>query len=141
MNKFLYNLIQLTWGLPQNILGFFLTRKYRNEKHENFFNSHIYYHHENWGGISLGMFIVINGDRNEEWINGTKVHEFGHTIQSMILGPLYIFIIGIPSMIWCNAKKYNKQRAEKGVSYFDFYPEKWANYLGEKITKLPAPKR
>lgn len=141
MKKFLYYLIQFTWGLPQNLIGFFLTRKYRKNRSESFFNSRIYYHNENWGGISLGMFIAINGKRDEEWTNGTKVHEFGHTIQSLILGPFYIFVIGIPSIIWCNSKKYNNLRANKGVSYFDFYPEKWANYLGQKVTKLPAPKR
>lgn len=141
MIKFLHFLIQFTWALPQNLFGFILTRKYRNGKKENFFTSKIYYHNEKWGGISLGMFIVINGKKDEDWINTTKVHEYGHTIQSLILGPLYLFVIGIPSMIWCNAKKYNAMRKEKGVSYFDFYPEKWANYLGEKITKQPAPKR
>jgi len=29
----------------------------------------------------------------------TLVHEYGHTIQSIILGPLYLLIIGIPSSI------------------------------------------
>lgn len=141
MKKILYYLVQFTWALPQNIMGFFLSLKYRKNKREMFFNSLVSYHKENWGGISLGMFTVINGDRDDEWINGSKVHEFGHSIQSLILGPFYFFIIGIPSMIWCNSKKYNKLRAEKDLSYFDFYPEKWANYLGSTITGLPAPKR
>jgi hypothetical protein len=86
------------------------------------------------------MFIIMNGKRDEKWTSTTKVHEYGHTIQSLILGPLYLFVIGIPSIIWCNSKKCVKLRKEKGVSYFDFYPEKWANFLGEKITKLPAPR-
>lgn len=141
MTKFLHYLIHFTWGLPQNLLGFLLTRKYRKGKKEKFFSSLIYYHNGDWGGISLGMFIIMNGKRDENWINTTKVHEYGHTIQSLILGPFYLFIIGIPSMIWCNAKKYIKLRKEKNISYFDFYPEKWANWLGEKTTKLSCPKQ
>jgi hypothetical protein len=141
MKKILYYLIQFTWGLPQNIVGFFLTLKYRKNKKENFFNSLITYHYDNWGGISLGMFILINGNRDKEWIDTTKVHEFGHSIQSLILGPLFLFVIGIPSIVWCNSKKYTKLRKESNVSYFDFYPEKWANYLGSKVTHLAAPNK
>ncbi len=137
MNKFIYYFLQFTWALPQNIIGFLMTRKYKNDS-ENFFNSRIYYHQENWGGISMGMFIIINKNRGEEWLSSTKVHEFGHSIQSIILGPLYLFVIGIPSFIWCNAKKFIKLRKEKGVSYYTFYPERWANYLGTKVTKLPV---
>jgi hypothetical protein len=139
--KILYVIWQCTWGIIQNTFGFFLFLKYRREEHLNFFGSVATIHKDKWGGVSLGMFIFINGTRGEEWKNDTLVHEFGHTIQSLILGPLYMFVIGIPSIIWCNSKKYIKLRKEKGVSYFDFYPEKWANHLGSKITKLPAPKR
>jgi hypothetical protein len=141
MKNLLHFIIQFTWGLPQNLLGFFLTRKYRNEKKEKFFTSRIYYHKGDWGGVSLGMFIIMNGQKDEMWTLTTKVHEYGHTIQSLILGPLYLLVIGIPSFIWCKSKKYIKLREEKDVSYFDFYPEKWANFLGEKITKLSAPKK
>ncbi len=137
MNKFLYYFLQFTWALPQNIIGFFITRKYKNDC-ENFFNSKIYYHSEDWGGISMGMFIIINKTRGEDWLASVKVHEFGHSIQSIILGPLYLFVIGLPSLIWCNAKRFVKLRKEKGVSYYSFYTEKWANYLGSKITKLPV---
>lgn len=140
MKRILHFIIQFTWGLPQNLLGFILTRKYRNAQKERFFTSNIYYHTGKWGGVSLGMFIIMNGQRDKMWKETTKVHEYGHTIQSLILGPLYLFVIGIPSLIWCNSKKFITLREEKCVSYFDFYPEKWANYLGEKITKLSAPK-
>jgi hypothetical protein len=131
--------LQFTWGIIQNIIGFFFFLKYRKQKHEFYHGSVITYHDEKWGGISMGIFIIMNGKRDEEWIRGTRVHEFGHTIQSIILGPLYMFVIGIPSFIWCNAKKFVTLRKEKGVSYFSFYPEKWANHLGVLITKEAAP--
>ena len=55
------------------------------------------------------------------------VHEYGHTYQSLILGPLFIPVVGIPSVIWGMVKK-------PGQSYFSFYAENWANHLGEKFT-------
>jgi len=136
---FFYYLLQFTWGIFQNIIGFILTIKYRKGKREYYHGSVITYHEESWGGISMGIFIVMNGKRDPEWIRSTRVHEYGHTIQSLILGPFYMLIIGIPSFIWCNAKRFRTLRKEKGVSYFSFYPEKWANHLGVLVTKEAAP--
>ena len=62
------------------------------------------------------------------------VHEYGHTIQSLILGPLYLVIIGIPSTLWGFLPHFNKKRHEEKISYFSFFTEKWANYLGEYVT-------
>lgn len=31
----------------------------------------------------------------------TIKHEYGHQLQSYILGPLYLLIIGLPSGLWC----------------------------------------
>lgn len=139
---FFFYLLNFTWGILQNIIGFiFMLSQPKDCKRINFFGSVCTLHHGDWGGISLGIFICVNGNRDEKWTNETLVHEFGHCVQSMLLGPLYIFLIGIPSFIWCNSKKYITLRKEKAVSYFDFYPEKWANRLGERITGLKAPDR
>lgn len=137
MKKLFLFILDCTWAGAQNLLGLILFRKYRHCKRENFFGACMAYHNEDWGGISLGRFIIINGQKDEKWIASTKVHEYGHYIQSLILGPLYLLIIGLPSIIWCNAKRFRKLRENKGVSYFSFYPERWANYLGEKFTGLP----
>lgn len=130
----LYWIIQWTWGILQNLLGLYLTYKMRNGKKEWYHGSLITYHNEDWGGISLGMFIIMNGKKNQKWTNETRIHEYGHTIQSLILGPLYLFVIGIPSIIWCNSKRFIEKRKNYDISYFSFYPERWANYLGEKAT-------
>lgn len=133
-------ILQWTWGLPQNLIGLFFTLKLKREPKELFNGACVTWHGENWGGVSLGMFLIINGKHNEQWRQDTLVHEYGHAIQSLILGPLYLFVIGIPSYIWCNSKKYIELRKNKDISYFEFYPEKWANKLGAKYTGLPAPK-
>lgn len=132
--KFLFYLIQFTCGLPQNILGFLLSRKYK--KSQKFFGANIYYHDQNWGGVSLGMFIIMSGINGKEWTESVKVHEYGHSLQSLILGPFYLLFIGLPSMIWCKSKRFINYRAQNNISYYSFYTEKWANYLGSKVTKM-----
>ena len=44
-------------------------------------------------------------------------------------------VIGIPSFIWCNLPACRKLRKEKGVSYYRFYPESNANFLGKLVSK------
>mgnify|MGYP007099320789 FL=1 len=36
-------------------------------------------------------------------------HEYGHTVQSLILEPIWLFVIGLPSLIWCGCfSKYRE---------------------------------
>lgn len=68
------------------------------------------------GGISLGPFAFVSKYSSKT----TICHEFdGHTVDSKWMGPLYLFIVGIPSILnaWLGFTK----------CYYDFYPEKWAN--------------
>ena len=110
------------WQLPQFIvalvvLPFLGKLKLVAERHYNF----CFVGKNMNGGISLGPFAYIsngldNSGRREEYI----AHELdGHTVDSKIFGPLYLFVIGIPSIL--NAIfDFTK-------CYYDFYPEKWAN--------------
>ncbi|MBI3398310.1 MAG: insecticidal toxin complex protein [Deltaproteobacteria bacterium] len=66
----------------------------------------------NPGGISFGP-VVIGGHGFSDY-----PHEFGHTWQSRVLGPLYLFIVGIPSLI---------SAASDPASHSSFYTEKWAD--------------
>lgn len=74
------------------------------------------------GGISLGATVLISTfylDNPDGW-----EHEYGHVKQSLYLGPLYLLVIGIPSLLW--AWYWTPAR---GVSYYSFYTEKWADKL------------
>lgn len=135
ITRLVFYTVQFTWGAVQNILGLLMSLFYINCRKEYYHGAHIFYHNGLWGGMSLGAFIFINGNRDKVWTENAKIHEYGHTVQSLILGPLYLFVIGIPSMVWCNSKKYRNLRREKGISYYAFYPEKWANRLGAGATR------
>lgn len=57
--------------------------------------------------VMFGLFIFINKNDHTEKL---RKHEYGHTIQSLILGPLWIFVIGLPSLIWCSCfEKYRRK--------------------------------
>jgi hypothetical protein len=37
-------------------------------------------------------------------------------------------VIGLPSIIW--ASFFGEFRRKRNISYYSFYPEKWADHLG-----------
>lgn len=128
-------LLELSWGIIQSLIGFSLFLKYRKCKHEIYKGSVLTYIPEDFGGISLGLFIFVNGTKNEQWIQSTRAHEYGHTFQSLLLGPLYLLVIGLPSMYWCNNKKMREKRKNEKISYYDFYTERFANFFGTRFSR------
>lgn len=127
------------WQLPQNIAGWIMTffAKEVIERELNDGKKHkIYLHKLNpktiGEAVTLGEYIFLDydfyGNRNISWgmINSVSNHEYGHTKQSRLLGPLYIFVIGIPSII--HAAIHN--HTCRGQEYEHFYTEKWADKWG-----------
>lgn len=134
--KPLFYLIQATWALPQNLVGgiayLALKGKYPHERfHESFVT---YIEKKGFGGVSLGCFIFMNPGRGEDYAHDTRIHEFGHCVQSLVLGGLYWPVIAIPSFIWCNLPACIRYRKEKNVSYYKLYCERWANRWGSRWT-------
>ena len=73
------------------------------------------------GGCSLGPVIFVYTKYYADLIK----HEYGHAKQSLYLGPLYLLVIGLPSLIWnLTYSESNK------YSYYWFYTERWADKLG-----------
>ena len=134
-DRFFFYLWQFTWGLPVNIFGFIAYLiMYKGHRHEKFCNAFITYVPKNFGGVSLGLFIFIREGGSDEWTHDTRIHEYGHTLQCLLLGPLYWLVIGLPSATWCNFPYFVKMRKEKNVSYYSLYCESWANAWGQKCS-------
>ena len=79
----------------------------------------------NWGGLELGAFALCGNysKTSKSWFRHTRYHEFGHAIQHLYMGPLFIFIVAIPS-----ATRYWYQRImQKKGKYFppDWYDSIW----------------
>lgn len=130
MRAILYGILQIFWGLPQTLLGFAVFLCFCRGKHYRYRGAVV----TEWKkrcGLSLGLFLFVpEGDYGKNFL----VHEYGHTIQSLLLGPLYLLVIGIPSAVWCNLPWCVSCRRKKKRAYSEFYTERWANRLGEKKT-------
>lgn len=121
------NFLLAIWMILQDIVGFFTFLFVMcGHRYESIIDSRGFILTKwKWGsGVSLGHFIFVSNNPSTH----TVQHEYGHLRQSRYLGPLYLFIIGIPSIIWAGC--FGKYRNEKKVSYYSFYTEKWAEKLG-----------
>jgi len=131
------NIIYWTWCLPQTLLGFLLFVIYKiilkdiycfgyRNKTRGITSRRIL------GGLSLGKYIFLN---RKVWLKIDRsflLHEYGHTRQSLILGPLYLIIIGIPSLLWATyfTIRFLIFKDLKKGDYYNFYTERWADALG-----------
>lgn len=123
------------WQLPQHIvaMGFFITNRKQCEKREK--NGITYYlvKHVYDCGISLGNYIFLDSDTIHYYNNAVYNHEYGHSIQSKIFGPLYVIFVGIPSVIGNIVDRiltrYNPNHY-KTCHYYDQPWEYWADKLG-----------
>ena len=138
----IYRIWQCTWGMLQAFLGLIMFIIHFKSKHFSYHGAII----TEWdikSSMSLGLFVFVTSGPYfaekyrgqisvEELSNRLLVHEYGHTIQSLILGPLYLIVIGIPSTMWgfLGAKK----RKDEQIPYGSFFTEGWANSLGEVVT-------
>ena len=145
MGAALYLLVQCSWGLIQAVLGAAVFLRYRRCPRFRFHGAVVTVY-PLYSSLSLGPFIFLTDkpprDRRgqvpfEEVPRRMLVHEYGHTIQSLILGPLYLPLIGLPSALWAHLPSCQRKWRGK-VSYFNFFTEKTANFLGEKVTQEPS---
>jgi len=131
--KIIYIIFQILWCLPQNLTGLLMLIFFRKEKHK-FFRGSIVTSWKRDCCTSIGCFIFMD-EFSFQNCRSLLIHEYGHTIQSLILGWLYLPVIFLPSVIWFSVPALKKFRKEKKYSYYKFYTESWANHLAEKICK------
>lgn len=124
-----YSVVQCTWGLGQTVIGFVVFLFNIKCPHRFYRGCVETQWNSKWSGLSLGLFIFTPIEQTNE----VRVHEYGHTIQSMILGPFYL-IPGIISLLWGNLPYYEKKRREQKLPYTTCFVEAGASRLGEKLT-------
>lgn len=112
------------WQLPQNLLGLLFLLFIRGEERRTLAGISFYFADHFPGGISLGQYIIY-GEKSEKGVR----HEYGHCLQSRMLGPLYLLVVGLPSLIW--AGLYGPVIPYTTNGYYKFYTERWADKLGK----------
>ena len=126
----LYWLLQWTWGIVQNIAGLVMFVAAGRGKARGYHGAAV----RNWnlsGSMTLGMFILMDRGHGDDIL----AHEWGHTIQSIILGPLYLLAVGLPSIIWAGLPAFDRYRSTRHVPYDRLYCEGWATRLGRRTIK------
>ena len=121
-------LFHAVWGLPQNLVGALVALVSVRSPHRVFRTALI----TEWPldrGLSLGLFVFVPPGCQERLI----VHEYGHCVQSMVLGPLYLPVMVLPSMVWAGLPAFERLRRERGISYYDMPVEHWADVLGARV--------
>lgn len=105
LDYFLFWFLSLTWGIVMSSIGLIVSLALLITGHrpKKFGFSFYFEVGENWGGLELGCIFIVNKNPSEDLL----YHESGHTIQNTYLGPLFPFLIGIPSAIryWLREKK------------------------------------
>ena len=142
MKHIAYRAVQVVWGFPQTLAGAAVFAAHARRPHFGFHGA-VVTTWEQAKGMSLGPFIFLYGSADpkkarESVDAGLLVHEYGHTIQSLILGPLYLPVIGIPSFIWSNVPSLARKRHREQRSYYSFWVERSANWLGEHALGQPS---
>jgi hypothetical protein len=86
------------------------------------------------GGMTLGNVITSSSPTLDK-------HEWGHTMQSKIFGPLYIPVFGIPSFVRATGieglKALGYLKSFKDSDYYRFYAESFADYLSNRFLSRP----
>ena len=126
-------LLLYIWQLPQHILALLLLLYYRDRRYETlkYRGCKCYLSPKMDGGISLGQYIIVG-----KHDTGDLMHESGHSVQSSYLGPLYLLVIGLPSLIGniydrlfhTKERGWNYSRSHQW--YYNQPWEKWADKLG-----------
>ena len=139
MSTFFYRAWQILWGLPQTVAGFVVFLAHIGSPHSSFHGAVV----TDWphaSSVSLGMFVFVSNRAKGEHRQHLLVHEYGHTIQSLVLGPAYLLVVGLPSVIWGYLPRNQRKREANGISYYHFITERNANLLGELVCKEEAPR-
>ena len=137
---FLQSFTRFTWEYPQTYIGYNYTqfRNLGDVDRVDYFGGATFATNENADnhqGVTLGNYINIDMKGSiykpfKEWLlqnDQMYLHEYGHSIQSNILGVAYLLAIGVPSL-----GSGIRADIDDSYSHSYFFTELWANRLGNR---------
>lgn len=135
MKKILYWIVSLTWGGLMTFIGLIVALVLLATGHKPYKFGYTFYFKvgKSWGGLELGGLFITDSNPSLH----TLCHEQGHGLQNLWWGPLFPFVIGIPSAIryWYREIKYYKKGKQPPTTYDSIWFEGQASRLGEKYFK------
>ena len=146
----LYWIVQLTWGglltIPGLLITGFAILFLGGTPHHNGF-SYIVEVGGNWGGIDIGCVSMCGRYNTQEascynpnYYEHVRRHEFGHSIQQLILGPFQLFVVGIPSVVryWYFTLS-DKVHKPYDYIWFEYTASKWGTAWINKLENADYP--
>ena len=124
------------WGCIQTVLGLvvYLAACLFNRSWGHSSEWGVFFFKRFFGsGVCLGEGIILEGDPFTIDPQSVK-HECGHRVQSRLLGPLYLLVVGIPSFARNIYDRLVLSKTmtvlERRMWYYSGFPERWADRLG-----------
>lgn len=123
-HKVVYYILSYTWGLLNTIIGWLVLLillphgRLRGRGSARYLQLN---RPTTWG-FSIGRLVVVGKDWNIE----TLKHEFGHTVHSIIFGPLVWLFVYIPSFL----RFWYIRKSKKPIYYDGIWFEYTASYIG-----------
>lgn len=138
--SFKKKILFLTWQLPTNLIALILSFFILCLEESSFalFRESILIKmkssssHLSGSSFCLGAIIITPENSSKEIL----LHEYGHSLQSQLLGPFYFLLVGLPSFLRASIHSYfyrsNKiiLKNKSKYSYFHCFVEAWADDLG-----------
>ncbi|MBN2746840.1 MAG: hypothetical protein JXR34_08945 [Bacteroidales bacterium] len=95
------------WELPQTLLGNVVSHARNitgNVDNVSYYGGATLVNNDDpsdpgWWGFSLGSYINSKNMEADPYTDAGFRHEYGHTLQSRLVGPMYLTRVGIPSLI------------------------------------------
>lgn len=132
MQKFI-TVILYIWQLPQHLLALILIALWKPHSKSVYEGRSVYRISFPGIGVSLGNYIFLD----DAYGNITVKHEYGHTRQSLMLGLLYLPVIGFASAVcnnlWDRIFHRHWSAGDRRRWYYCRFPEAWADRLGGVI--------
>jgi len=141
-----YWALSCTWGLIASVAGGVKALQcLKDGLKPKYFKGSIYFENvREQGSNNLGPFFFLG--ENAEYY--TPYHEAGHGLQNILMGPLYVAVVGISSEIWYQKfiRDYAGELAsgtwppdERRAAYDQNPIERWATSWGAKAYGLELP--
>ena len=137
-HRWLYYLLACTWGIIMTFVGVFVTiclgiarifsKKIKFEKYLWIYDVKV--GPDYWGGFETGLMFVRDQKSWDAYINP---HEFGHTFQSCLLGPLMPFIVSLPSAARYWYQTIREAKGKDNKEYDAIWFEDSATQCGEYV--------
>lgn len=134
------------WEAPQNALGVVqlaLHVALRHVRRARVERARLMIELSRGSAVSLGAFVFFT-ERDNPFVPvgpENRDHEYGHSIQSRWLGPLYLPVVGVPSLARvAYAIAHRTLTGRRWGGYYAGYPERWADRLGgADVSRRPPP--